>query len=45
MQRLMGIPRIADSIRAHYSSVPGPDSLTPAAGVLSAELIMDHHWS
>ena len=40
MQRLMGVPRIADSIRAHYGRVPGPDCLNPAAGVLSAELSM-----
>ena len=32
MQRLMGVPRITDSIRAHYSRVASPDALAPAAG-------------
>ena len=36
MQRLMGVPRITDSIRAHYSRVASPDALAPAAGA-SAE--------
>ena len=34
MQRLMGVPRIADSIRAHYGSMPNPEALTPAAGAM-----------
>ena len=40
MQRLMGVPRITDSIRAHYSKVVCPDSLAPAAGVLMGCLVV-----
>ncbi len=36
MQRLMGVPRITDSIRAHYSRVASPDALAPAAGAWSS---------
>ena len=32
MQRLMGVPRITDSIRSHYGTAPNPDALAPAAG-------------
>ena len=42
MQRLMGVPRIMDSIRAHYSRVASPDSLAPAAGVLAASHPSQH---
>ena len=36
MQRLMGVPRIADSIRSHYGTAPNPEALTPAAGTVNA---------
>lgn len=36
MQQLFGVPRIMDAIRAHYSSLPSPDSLAPAAGACCA---------
>ncbi len=32
MQQLFGVPRMLDTLRAHYESEPSPESVSPATG-------------